>query len=104
MATIQDARELKEPLSQEEVVPALQKEFGYANIMQVPQVHKIVINIGMGEAIQNAKAMDNAVRDIYRHHRPAARRHQGQALVASFKLREGMPIGCMVTLRGQPHV
>jgi large subunit ribosomal protein L5 len=83
-----------------EIVPALQKEFGYANIMQAPVVHKIVINIGMGEAIQNAKAMDNAVRDLgdITGQRPVITR--AKRSVASFKLREGMPIGCTVTLRG----
>jgi large subunit ribosomal protein L5 len=85
----------------QEVVPALQKEFGYKNIMQVPRIHKVVINIGMGEAIQNAKAMDNAVRDLadITGQRPVVTR--AKRSVASFKLREGMPIGCMVTLRGE---
>lgn len=83
-----------------EIVPALMKEFSYSNIMQVPVVHKIVINIGMGEAIQNAKAMDNAVRDLsdITGQRPVVTR--AKRSVASFKLREGMPIGCTVTLRG----
>lgn len=83
-----------------EIVPALQKEFGYANIMQAPAVHKIVINIGMGEAIQNAKAMDNAVRDLgdITGQRPVVTK--AKRSVASFKLREGMAIGCTVTLRG----
>ena len=87
-----------------EIVPALRKEFGYANIMQAPAVHKIVINIGMGEAIQNAKAMDNAVRDLsdITGQRPVITKARHS--VASFKLREGMPIGCTVTLRGDPHV
>jgi large subunit ribosomal protein L5 len=84
-----------------EVVPALQKEFGYSNIMQVPGLHKVVINIGMGEAIQSAKAMDNAVRDLSEitGQRPVVTRAKHS--VAAFKLREGMPIGCMVTLRGR---
>jgi large subunit ribosomal protein L5 len=84
-----------------EVMPALQKEFNYANIMQVPAVNKVVINIGMGEAIQNAKAMDNAVRDLsdITGQRPVVTR--AKRSVAAFKLREGMPIGCMVTLRGR---
>ena len=83
-----------------EIVPALQKEFGYSNIMQAPGVHKIVINIGMGEAIQNAKAMDNAVRDLgdITGQRPVVTK--AKRSVASFKLREGMAIGCTVTLRG----
>ncbi len=82
-----------------EVMPALQKEFGYSNVMQVPSLHKVVINIGMGEAIQNAKAMDNAVRDLsdITGQRPVVTR--AKRSVAAFKLREGMQIGCMVTLR-----
>jgi large subunit ribosomal protein L5 len=83
-----------------EVVPALQKEFSYKNPMQVPTVHKVVVNIGMGEAIQNAKAMDAAVSDLatITGQRPVITR--AKRSVAAFKLREGMPIGCMVTLRG----
>jgi large subunit ribosomal protein L5 len=86
---------------EKEVVPALQKEFGYDNIMRVPQVHKLVLNIGMGEAIANAKAMDNAVRDVtdITGQRPVVTR--AKRSIASFKLREGMAIGVMVTLRGQ---
>ena len=84
----------------EEIVPALQKEFNYTNPMQVPGVHKVVINIGMGEAIQNAKAMDAAVSDLttITGQRPVITR--AKRSVATFKLREGMQIGCMVTLRG----
>ncbi|MBF6589028.1 MAG: 50S ribosomal protein L5 [Ktedonobacterales bacterium] len=84
-----------------EIAPALQKEFGFQNKMQVPGPAKIVINIGMGEAIQNAKAMDNAVRDLadITGQRPVVTK--AKRSVAAFKLREGMPIGCMVTLRGQ---
>lgn len=84
----------------QEVVPALQKEFNYANPMQVPTIHKVVINIGMGEVIQNAKAMDAAVADLaaITGQRPVITR--AKKSVAAFKLREGMPIGCMVTLRG----
>ena len=83
-----------------EVVPGLQKEFNYANPMQVPSVHKVVVNIGMGEAIQNAKAMDAAVSDLatITGQRPVITR--AKRSVAAFKLREGMQIGCMVTLRG----
>lgn len=84
-----------------EVVPALLKEFGYANPMQVPAVGKIVINIGMGEALQNAKAMDNAVRDLsdITGQRPVVTK--AKRSVAAFKLRQGNAIGCMVTLRGR---
>lgn len=85
----------------QEVLPALQKEFGFSNVMQVPALNKVVINIGMGEAIQNAKAMDNAVRDLadITGQRPVVTK--AKRSVAAFKLREGMPIGCMVTLRGR---
>lgn len=85
---------------QQEVVPTLQKEFNYKNLMQVPGVHKVVVNIGMGEVIQNAKAMDAAVSDLatITGQRPVITR--AKRSVAAFKLREGMQIGCMVTLRG----
>ena len=93
------ASRLKEKY-QKEVVPNLQKEFSYKNPMQVPTVHKVVVNIGMGEAIQNAKAMDAAVSDLaaITGQRPVITR--AKRSVAAFKLREGMQIGCMVTLRG----
>jgi large subunit ribosomal protein L5 len=85
---------------QEEIMPALRKEFNYSNPMQVPGVNKVVVNIGMGEAIQNAKAMDAAISDLatITGQRPVITR--ARRSVASFKLREGMQIGCMVTLRG----
>lgn len=91
---------LKEKYKQE-VMPALQKEFNYKNPMQVPTIHKVVVNIGMGEAIQNAKAMDSAVSDLatITGQRPVITR--AKRSVAAFKLREGMQIGCMVTLRGE---
>lgn len=93
------ASRLKEKY-QQEVVPALRKEFNYKNPMQVPSVHKVVVNIGMGEVIQNAKAMDAAVADLatITGQRPVITR--AKRSVAAFKLREGMQIGCMVTLRG----
>ena len=84
-----------------EIAPALRKEFGFANAMQVPAPDKVVINIGMGEAISNAKAMDNAVRDLtdITGQHPVVTR--AKRSVAAFKLRQGMAIGCMVTLRGR---
>ena len=93
------ASRLKEKY-QQEVAPALRKEFNYKNPMQVPGVHKVVVNIGMGEVIQNAKAMDAAVADLatITGQRPVITR--AKRYVAAFKLREGMQIGCMVTLRG----
>ncbi|HVB60963.1 MAG TPA: 50S ribosomal protein L5 [Ktedonobacteraceae bacterium] len=86
---------------QQDIVPALQKEFSYKNPMQVPTVKKVVVNIGMGEAIQNAKAMDAAVGDLaaITGQRPVITR--AKRSVATFKLREGMQVGCMVTLRGE---
>ena len=86
---------------QQDIVPALQKEFSYKNPMQVPTVKKVVVNIGMGEAIQNVKAMDAAVGDLaaITGQRPIITR--AKRSVATFKLREGMQVGCMVTLRGE---
>ncbi len=85
----------------DEVVPALQSEFGYTNRMQVPQVKKIVINIGMGgEARENAKALDNAANDIGLITGQKAVITRAKKSIAAFKLRTGMPIGVMVTLRG----
>jgi large subunit ribosomal protein L5 len=93
------ASRLKEKY-QQEVVLALRKEFNYKNPMQVPGVHKVVVNIGLGEVIQNAKAMDAAIGDLaaITGQRPVITR--AKRSVAAFKLREGMQIGCMVTLRG----
>jgi large subunit ribosomal protein L5 len=84
----------------EEVVPELMKEFGYSNVMQVPQLKKIVVNIGLGEAISNAKALEAAVDDLstITGQRPVVTR--AKKSIAAFKLRAGMPIGAMVTLRG----
>jgi large subunit ribosomal protein L5 len=84
----------------EEVVPELMKEFGYSNVMQVPQLKKIVVNIGLGEAISNAKALEAAADDLstITGQRPVVTR--AKKSIAAFKLRAGMPIGAMVTLRG----
>src|SRR5258708_29932347 len=94
------ASRLKEKY-QKEVVPALQKEFNYSNPMQVPGIHKVVVNIGVGEAIQNAKAMDAAVSDLasITGQRPVITR--AKRSVAALKLLEGMQIGCMMSLRGE---
>lgn len=85
----------------EEVVPALMKEFEYDNVMQVPKLTKVVINIGLGEAVQNAKAIDAAVGDLsaITGQNPVITR--AKKSIAAYKLREGMPIGAMVTLRGE---
>jgi large subunit ribosomal protein L5 len=83
-----------------EVAPALREEFGYANVMQVPTVTKIVVNMGVGEAARDAKLIDGAVRDlaVITGQKPAVNR--ARKSIAQFKLREGMPIGAHVTLRG----
>ena len=85
---------------QKTVVPALMKEFGYKNVMSVPKLDKITINIGLGEATQNPKLMDGAVQELAQitGQKPVVTR--ARKSVAAFKLREGMSIGCMVTLRG----
>jgi large subunit ribosomal protein L5 len=84
-----------------EMVETLMKEFGYDNVMQVPKLTKVVINIGLGESIQNAKAIDAAVNDLtlIAGQKPVVTR--AKKSIAAFKLRAGMPIGAMVTLRGQ---
>jgi len=91
---------LKEKYLQD-VVPALMKEFDYANLMQVPRLEKIVINIGLGEAIQNPKALEAAQSDMAAISGQHAVITRAKKSIASFKLRAGMPIGMMVTLRGR---
>lgn len=83
-----------------EVVPALMKEFGYSNVMEVPRLTKIVVNVGVGEALQNAKALDHTVEDIttITGQRPVVTR--AKKSIAAFKLREGATVGVKVTLRG----
>jgi large subunit ribosomal protein L5 len=85
----------------EEIAPRLMKERKYPNVMAIPKLHKIVVNMGVGEATQNAKLIDQAMDELARivGQRPTVRR--ARKSVASFKLREGMPIGVSVTLRGQ---
>ena len=82
------------------MVPALTKEFGYKNVMAVPKVEKISLNIGLGEATQNAKLMDGAVNELTTIAGQKPVITKARKSIAAFKLREGMPIGCMVTLRG----
>jgi large subunit ribosomal protein L5 len=83
-----------------EVVPALMEEFGYKSVMQVPRLTKIVVNMGLGQAVQNIKLIDSASAEIAQitGQKPVVTR--AKKSIASFKLRKGMPIGCMVTLRG----
>ena len=84
----------------DEVVPALRKEFGYSNIMAVPRIERVVVNMGLGEATQNAKLIDVGADELARitGQRPVTTR--ARKSVAAFKVRQGMPIGTMVTLRG----
>src|ERR1051325_674523 len=85
---------------QAEIAPALREEFGYANVMQIPSVVKITVNMGVGEAARDAKLIEGAVKDltIITGQKPAVAR--AKKSIAQFKLREGMPIGAHVTLRG----
>lgn len=84
-----------------EIVPAMQTKFAYKNIMQVPKLDKIVINMGVGEAKDNAKILDSAVKDLEIIAGQKVVVTRAKKSVANFKLREGMPIGCKVTLRGE---
>jgi large subunit ribosomal protein L5 len=86
---------------QKEIVPVLMEDFGYRNVMQAPHLVKIVVNVGLGEALQEAKALDGATRDlsIITGQRPIITR--ARKSIAGFKLREGMAIGAKVTLRGR---
>lgn len=83
------------------VVPALKQDFGYTSVMQVPRLQKIVINMGVGDAIQNIKILDTAVEELTAITGQKAIVRKAKKSVAQFKLREGMPIACMVTLRGR---
>ncbi len=86
---------------QKEIVPALMEKFNYKSVMQVPKVEKIVINMGVGDAVQNAKALDSAVEELAQlsGQKPVITR--AKKSIAGFRLREGMPIGAKVTLRGE---
>ena len=84
-----------------EIVPVMIKEFAYRNVMEVPKLEKVVLNMGLGEAIHNIKVLDSAVEELalISAQKPVITR--AKRSIASFKLREGMPIGCMVTLRSE---
>jgi large subunit ribosomal protein L5 len=86
---------------QTEVVPALTKEFGYKNVMAVPKIEKVVVNMGLGEATSNAKIVDTGADEIARitGQKPVTRR--AKKSIAQFKVRKGQPIAAMVTLRGE---
>jgi large subunit ribosomal protein L5 len=91
---------LKEKYSAE-VVPALRKEFGYANVMAVPKITKVVVNMGLGEGTQNAKIVDTGAEELTKITGQKASITRATKSIAQFKVRKGMPIGAMVTLRGQ---
>lgn len=82
-----------------EVVPAMMKEFNYSSVMEVPAIEKVVVNIGVGDAIQNSKLLDEAVEELAAITGQAPVITKAKKSIANFKLREGMPIGCKVTLR-----
>jgi large subunit ribosomal protein L5 len=83
-----------------EVVPSMMKEFSYGNIMEVPRIQKIVLNVGLGEAIQNIKLLDAAQKELSMITGQKAVVTKAKKSIAAFKLRKGVPIGCKVTLRG----
>jgi large subunit ribosomal protein L5 len=84
-----------------EVVPALIKQFGYSSVMQVPRFEKIVVNMGVGEAVADKKVLDNAVADMQKITGQKPVVTKARKAIAGFKIREGYPIGCMVTLRAE---
>jgi len=84
----------------EEIAPGLREQFGYSNVMQIPGVVKVVVNMGVGEAARDAKLMDGAVRDLTAITGQKPLVQKARKSIAQFKLREGMPIGAKVTLRG----
>ena len=90
---------LKEKYTKD-IIPAMMKEFAYKNIMQVPKIQKVVLNVGLGEAIQNIKLLEAAQKELAKITGQKAVITKAKKSIATFKLREGMPIGCKVTLRG----
>lgn len=87
-------------LYKDEIADAMQKKFGYKNVMEIPKLDKIVINMGVGEAKENAKALESAVKDLETITGQKAVLTKAKGSIANFKIREGMNIGCKVTLRG----
>ena len=85
----------------EEIAPALKERFGIENPMRVPRLEKIVVNMGVGEAVQNARALDGAMEDLARITGQKAQLRRARKSIAGFKIREGMPVGARVTLRGE---
>jgi large subunit ribosomal protein L5 len=91
---------LKE-IYKKEVMPALTKEFSYKNVFQVPRLEKVVVNMGLGEAVQNIKVLEAAIEELKQITGQKPVVTKARKSIANFKLRAGMPIGCMVTLRGE---
>ena len=85
----------------DEIGPEMMKEFGYSSVMQIPRLNKVVINIGLGEALQNAKAIESVTADLSRSTGQRPVTTKAKKSIAGFKIREGMPIGAMVTIRGR---
>jgi large subunit ribosomal protein L5 len=85
----------------EDVAPALRERFGYKNVMQIPKIDKVVVNMGVGEAVANSRAMDGAMEDLAKITGQKPQLRRARKSVASFKVREGMPVGARVTLRGE---
>jgi large subunit ribosomal protein L5 len=85
----------------EEIAPALKERFGIENSMRVPRLEKIVVNMGVGEAVQNSNALDGAMEDLARITGQKAQLRRARKSIAGFKIREGMPVGARVTLRGE---
>src|SRR3712207_9115732 len=88
-------------LYREEIAPALKERFGYENVMQIPRLEKIVVNMGVGEAAQDSRALDGAMDDLARITGQKPQLRRARKSVAGFKIREGMPVGARVTLRGE---
>ncbi|QNM04878.1 50S ribosomal protein L5 [Qiania dongpingensis] len=84
-----------------EIKDAMMKKFGYKNVMEIPKLEKVVINMGIGEAKENAKILDSAIKDMETIAGQKAVLTKAKKSIANFKIREGMPIGCKVTLRGE---
>lgn len=84
---------------EKEIAPELRKEFGFKNVMEIPRLEKIVVNMGVGEAVQNAKLIEAAMGDLAMITGQKPKLNRARVSVAAFKLREGMPVGCKVTLR-----
>jgi large subunit ribosomal protein L5 len=85
----------------EEIAPALREKFNYENVMEVPSITKVVVNMGVGKAIESASNLDNAVKDMAAITGQKPQVTRAKKSISNFKLREGMPIGCRVTLRGE---